>query len=182
MALVVKKEEKKLKLKENRAMNTSPHKTKVLNAFLDALRSELKTMKDFARSANEDATHEEAQSEDKHDTRAIEAAYLAKGQAKRVNDLEATLREFQKLLESPPQQRDRVGNGCLVKYDCDGETQESLFSTFGGGTRIELESKIIQIINPHSPLGETLEGLKVGEEVSFETKMSDKHYRILEIN
>ncbi len=163
-------------------MITSPHKTKVLNAFLDALTSELKTMKDFARSANEDATHEEAQSEDKHDTRAIEAAYLAKGQAKRVNDLEATLREFQKLLESPPQQRDRVSSGCLVKYECDGEILESLFSTFGGGTRIEFESKIIQIINPHSPLGEALEGLKVGEEVTFETKNHDKNYRILEIN
>ena len=47
-------------------------------------------MQDSQQAAQEGATHDEARQEDPKDTRAIEAQYIARGLAERVEDLRAT--------------------------------------------------------------------------------------------
>src|SRR6186713_1866144 len=59
---------------------------------LDALKQELAAQLELAHAAQQHAqagaTHEESKPENDKDTRAIEASYLARGQARRVLELE----------------------------------------------------------------------------------------------
>src|SRR5687767_406927 len=66
-------------------------KQALVTALLAKLEAELANMTKAANTAREAATHEEAKPENDKDTRALEASYLAAGQAERVRDLEAAL-------------------------------------------------------------------------------------------
>jgi hypothetical protein len=63
-------------------------KGEVLMRFLEQVSSEIAALTASARAAHQAATHEESKAEDRHDTFAIEASYLAAGQSARVMELE----------------------------------------------------------------------------------------------
>ena len=58
-----------------------PKKQKLIEAILLELESELSVLADAAKAAHLAATHEESVAEDPHDTRGVEASYLAGAQA-----------------------------------------------------------------------------------------------------
>ena len=74
-------------------------KSAVILQFIQKFEEEISALTQSAKAAHEAATHEESKSEDKHDTRAIEASYLAAGQAARLAELEKGLEEFRKYPE-----------------------------------------------------------------------------------
>ena len=65
-----------------------------------ALQAQLTTAQAAAKTAHDAATHEEKHlPRNKYDTLGLEAAYLAQGQAQRVNDCHLSLVEFEKVFK-----------------------------------------------------------------------------------
>ena len=158
-----------------------PTKDQVYTLLIEHLQSEINALTQSARAAHSAATHEESRAEDKHDTFAIEASYLAAGQSSRIVELESTLREIIGYRESTPEP-DRVRPGMLIFFELNGVKSYALFAIHGGGTKIQISGNQIQILSKASPLGQELEDLKAGEEVEIELNSSAlKTLRIIEI-
>lgn len=160
-------------------LSTSGLKKKALPALISHLELELHGLIQSARAAHLAATHEESRAEDKHDTFAIEASYLAAGQAARVSELRATLLELKQHLETGTN-RNRIEVGSLVTLSSGGRTTLSLLANHGGGTRIQLEGIPLSLVSPLSPLGENLIGLKTGDEFEIEAKSGISVFRVVD--
>ena len=150
-------------------------KIEIIKAFVNHFEHELALLSESAKAAHEAATHEESKSEDKHDTRAIEASYLAKGQAKRVSELEEALREFKKYQEHFRTETE-VTPGSLLCLELDEKDSHSFFAKNSGGTQVRIQNQAVTIVTEASPLGQMLVGAKIGEAIEVETKSGLKTY------
>lgn len=137
-------------------------------------------MLNSARAAHQAATHEESRAEDRHDTFAIEASYLAAGQAVRVQELKNTLLELEGYLTHSPS-GDQVAPGCLVTYQSEDGKHQVLMTRLGGGAKANVQGSPFQILSSTSPLGKELLGLRAGEEVEVEVRGTPKPFKILAI-
>ena len=72
-------------------------KSDLIARILESLRAELGVLREGAREAYEEATHEETQPENRFDTHSLEASYLAAGQAKLVVELEDAIMRCQNM-------------------------------------------------------------------------------------
>lgn len=152
----------------------------VLKSFLEKFNTEHASLIQSARAAHLAATHEESKAEDRHDTFAIEASYLAAGQATRVAELERTLQEFETYL-SGTGNPDQVTLGKLITYESERIISHVFFAVLGGGCKIQIASHSVQVLSIQSPLGEELQNAKVGDTIIFELRGIEKLYKILAI-
>lgn len=154
------------------------NKTTILQQFLETFEREHAALIQSAKSAHEAATHEESKSEDKHDTRATEASYLAKGQAVRVAEIERILIEFKSYQDQSPRPIDHIIPGALIELESEKKLTYSFFAHSGGGTQITLDGKTVVVTTPKSPLGEALNGLTLNDTAEVETKSGLKEYLV----
>ena len=128
----------------------------------------------------------ESKSEDKHDTRSIEAGYLAGAQRKRVSEIKELITFFKCLKTKTFLTTDFVSATALIAL----ETEAKLFNYFlvphGGGLEIQIESsKMAPIkiftITPQTPLGESLLGRKNGDLLKLQINNKSREYEILAI-
>lgn len=150
-------------------------KKSVIEAFIAHFEQELAMLVRSAKAAHLAATHEESRAEDRHDTFAIEASYLAQGQAVRVQDLQNALAELRGFLET---QRPTaiVEPGTLVTLESDGRQSLSLVTRHGGGTQIRVGGKAVSLLSFSSPVGEQLRDLREGDDFTVESKSGDRDY------
>jgi transcription elongation GreA/GreB family factor len=157
-------------------------KSRLLEALCNQLRTELQGLSQAAASAYEAATHEEARSEDKHDTRSIEASYLAGAQAQRAAELEALLAAFSRAEPRSFAPNEPIAPGALVELKSEeGKKSWSLLSTQGGGLQFRYEGKVIQVVTLSSPVGEELLGRKAGDTIEVELRGSTRELEILSV-
>jgi transcription elongation GreA/GreB family factor len=131
--------------------------------LLAALEATLGTLERAHADTREAATHAEARPENDKDTRALEASYLARGQAERIEVLQAGLRAVRAMpLEAPPGLAACLGS--LVDATEDGEPVRYFLAPEGGGLRL---SGGVQVITPRSPLGQALLGQRAGDELEL---------------
>jgi hypothetical protein len=161
-------------------------KSEVLRSLIDRLGSEIAGLTASARSAHLAATHEESKAEDRHDTFAIEASYLAAGQSARVLELEKVRVEMEGYLAGSTR-TDRVTPGCLVAYMSDEGLHWVVMGKSGGGFRTEVSTPdrgmtSIQILSIHSPLGGELLGLRSGDEFEVEIKGLVREFTVLKVD
>jgi transcription elongation GreA/GreB family factor len=157
-------------------------KQKIIEAFIAHFEIEIAALIASAKAAHAAATHEESRAEDRHDTFAIEASYLAAGQAKRVQEIRASLNElndFLAHLKTKPQPT--VELGALVMIESQGKRTRSLIARFGGGTHVQIDGKVISILSPTSPLGEGILGLQKGEPFSMESPAQTRTFTVADI-
>jgi transcription elongation GreA/GreB family factor len=114
------------------------------------------------RSAHEGATHQEAKPENDKDTRALEASYLARGQAARVEELRAGLTDLQGMALADFDAASPVRLGAVVETEEDDQRTTYWIAPQGGGARLAGGS--VQVVTPKSPLGRGLLGAKAGDE------------------
>src|SRR5258706_11967614 len=62
-------------------------KRQLLKRIISALTQSLSVLEKAARASHEEATHESSRAESKYDTRGLEAAYLAGGQARQTKEI-----------------------------------------------------------------------------------------------
>ena len=134
-------------------------KSAVLTAIQKTLDDELAALTRGARASFAAATDPDSRAENKYDTRTLEASYVARGQAQRVQELQAAVHLFQALaqdLTTSPSVR--LGSFILLDED-----QYYFMGPGAGGTEVIFEGKEILVITPASPLGQRLMGKGAGE-------------------
>jgi transcription elongation GreA/GreB family factor len=137
-------------------------KSALKDELMRLVAADLASLERAHRATVEGATHEQAKPENDKDTRALEQSYLARGQAKRAEELRdglAAIRgmELEAFTEDQP-----VGMGALVTA-AEAKRKVRLFiAPHGGGTR--LAKGAVQVVTPRSPLGEALIGKRVGDD------------------
>lgn len=162
-------------------MNPNLTKSHFIRALIAHFKESHQLLLQSAKAAHSAATHEESKAEDRHDTFAIEASYLAAGQAKRVASLAQTILEFEQYLNHL-QSHSTLQCGSLFQYQSDGQKHIAFMAKLGGGTKIKVDSDLIHVISIHSPLGEALENAVLNDEIELEIKGALKSYQILRID
>jgi hypothetical protein len=139
-----------------------PSKERLKEELTKLLASDLATRERAHKAAREGATHEEAKPENDKDTRALEASYLARGEALRVEELRASLAEVQSMTLRAVREGEPAALGALVLAEEDGAPLILWLAPHGGGNR--LADGTVQIVTPKSPLGRALIGKRAGDE------------------
>ncbi len=154
------------------------NKEKLLQTLISKLQKDFETLKQAALATYEDATHEESKPENKYDTRALEASYLAGAQAQRVSDTSALLLFCQNLkLRS----QNKVAIGAYVELSTPEKIHNFFYLPQGGGITIEVDGKNIQVMTPSSPLGKAIHGLEQGDIAEIEMNSVKKFYEIMSV-
>jgi transcription elongation GreA/GreB family factor len=142
-------------------------KQALVKKIVAALSEELERFAKAARASHAEATDPQSKAEHKYDTRGLEAAYLAGGQARKVAEIEEAIEQFQKLklMEFGP--GNMIDLGALIEVEMRGGTNWFFLGPKSGGLELMHEKKEITVITPQSPIGEQLFEKKQGDKFRF---------------
>ena len=150
--------------------------------LLDRLRADLQVAVEAARTAHAAATEEESKAENKYDTRGLEAAYLAAGQSRRVEELRQALQVCQNLVLRPFEPQVGIQLGTLLELE---DEQGALLTVFlmpaAAGIKLAWQGRDILLISPHAPLGQSLLGKGEGDEVQVRIGARVQRYEVLSV-
>jgi len=155
------------------------NKPQLLLMILANLEANLKLLTKAAISSHHAATHEECQPDNKYDTTALEASYLAQGQANRAQEIRLALESYRnlQLLEFPADAPVRLTALVTLEAD-DGEERLVFLGPAAGGLKLKASGAEVVVITPHSPLGQKLLGRSLDDEISINRS---KRYTITRI-
>ena len=149
---------------------------------LAQLKQDLLAMTQQARATAEGATHEESRPENSKDTRGLEASYLARGQAARVNQLETELQRLQHMPLEVFGDDDVISASALVELcTLEGERVTLFLVTGGGGISVGVGDVVVQLVSPQAPLGRAVLGRELSDEVTLRVGARSLHYESREI-
>lgn len=138
----------------------------LISAIIEQLQAELATAVAASNQAHDSATHTENIADNKYDTLALEAAYLAHGQSNRVAELKQSISLYQKYQRPVFDAEDEIELGALVCIeDGDGQLRRLLIGPTAGGLCIKDNRGAIQVITPATPLGNALIGKCISDKV-----------------
>jgi len=163
-------------------------KRALLSKLLEHVAGEIATMTRAHDDARQAATHEEAKPENDKDTRALEASYLAAGQAARVAELELAAKVLAglELKDFGPETPIQAGAVVTVEDD-DGARSTYFVAPHGGGVKLEAAGAgaaalgPIQVITPQSPLGQALLGRTQGDVVELRAKAGLREMTVADV-
>ena len=137
--------------------------------------AELESITVAAKASFATATSDEHRAENKYDTFKLESSFLARGQAKRVEDLTAALESLQMLPLQELHNASPIQLGALIRLKAeDGAISVLLFGYAAGGETVLADGEEVVIVTSRSPLGQAVLGKIVGD--TFEFKMgNDRH-------
>jgi hypothetical protein len=157
-------------------------KRALLASLITHVEGEIATMRKAAYDAAEAATHAEAKPENDKDTRALEASYLAAGQAERVRALESALKLLVGLeLRDVGKTTPICASAVITLADDDGAKTMFFMTPHGGGVRLELDGSSVQVVTPQSPLGKALLGKTHGESFELRGKAGLREMTIVDV-
>jgi len=140
------------------------NKEKLIDNILTYLNSELTATLQAAKNAHLAATDDQSVAETQYDTLAIEAGYLAEGQARRAQELQTAAQAIKQLKISDS--TDTVRLGSLVQLSMDKKKQHWFFiSPAAAGFRTKILENNITLITPNAPMGKALLNKGVDDEV-----------------
>jgi len=141
-------------------------KTQILQNIIESLEADLSVFASAARAAHEAATNEECQPDNKYDTTALEASYIAQGQANRAQEIRVALENYRTIKMQSFDVDSPVRLTALVTLeDKDGIQRKFFLGPHAGGLKVSAEASEIVVITPQSPLGRNLLGKLTGDEV-----------------
>jgi transcription elongation GreA/GreB family factor len=154
----------------------------LLAGLLTHVEGEIATMRKAAYDAAAAATHEEAKPENDKDTRALEASYLAAGQAERVRALEVAVKVLAGLeLRDIGKTTPICASAVVTLEDDDGARTCFFMSPHGGGVRLELDGASVQVVTPQSPLGKAILGKLHGDVIELRAKAGLREMTIVDV-
>jgi transcription elongation GreA/GreB family factor len=132
------------------------------------LEDDLQQAQQAALTAYEAATHEENIAENKYDTLGLEASYLATGQARRAAAIRQTLANWKQLVIRAFDPLLGIQLGALIELSDDEDRRQCLFlGPDGAAMKLQQDGQAVQVIGPQAPLGQSLLGKQVGDEVTL---------------
>nr|WP_297348391.1 transcription elongation factor [uncultured Glaciecola sp.] len=158
------------------------YKRKLIDHLIVELEATYETALTAAKRAHSTATDKANVAENKYDTLALEAAYLAEGQAKRASECHTDLDAIRNLTAVDYTHKDAIAVGALVRLIDQHEKSLLLFlAPVSGGLKFVFEQRAIVVITQSSPLGKQLLGKFVDDEFEFGSGQHKKDYLISDI-
>ncbi len=156
-------------------------KALLIEAAVARLRDEAQALRESARQTREGAIHEESRAENDKDTRGLEASYLARGQAARVEETEDAVTRLSYLELRSFGSDDPVALSALVSVDVDGAERHYFLVPAAGGQRVQAGGVEVQLLTPSSPVGRALIGKRAGD--SFELTLAGRvrQYEVVQV-
>jgi transcription elongation GreA/GreB family factor len=157
------------------------NKTLLLKKIVESLNESLEVLERAARASHVEATHESSRAESKYDTRGLEAAYLAGGQAKQAREILDSIKTYNSLAPREFTASDLIDLTAVVKVEADGAPSMYFIGPKSGGVEVNYNSDEITVITPQSPLGQNLVGKKTGQSWTAKLGGSTVKYRIAKV-
>ncbi|MEI8645312.1 transcription elongation factor GreAB [Pseudoalteromonas sp. Hal040] len=156
------------------------NKTHVIEHFRFALEAQLQNAKAAAKAAHDAATHEESVAETQYDTLGLEAAYLAQGQAERVNGCYRDIQAFNTVFKES--EFNKVREGALVCLIDEKDNAKWFFmGPSAGGLVVTVKEQPIYVVTREAPLGKQLIGKQIDDEVTLTIAGNKQFYNVSEI-
>jgi len=150
-------------------------------AIISALEAKLSIALAATQRAIDAATDEETVPEHKYDTLALEASYLAHGQAMRVQECEQELTVFRNLKVRSFEVQ-AIAVGAYVELEDEQEILKRFFiSPCAGGLAISYQSNPVYLLTTQSPLGRVLKGKLEGDEVQLSIADKSMTYQVVTV-
>jgi len=144
-------------------------KRTLLETIIARLEADLALFTAAALKAHEAATHEECIPDNKYDTTALEASYIAQGQANRAREIRLGLEAYRALKLQEFDETTPIRLTALVTLEDGSGCERRLFlGPYAGGMKIADAGGEIVVITPASPLGRSLLGHLVDDELQAE--------------
>lgn len=157
-------------------------KTRLLQLIIGQLTHDLAVQFNAALAAHEASTHEENIPDNKYETLALEASYVAQGQANRAQEIKRALEAYKQLpLQYFADDTPIRLTALITLADGDAATRTVFIGPLEGGMKVVDEQHEIVVITPASPLGRDLLGRMVGDLVTIEAGGGEKEYEIVAV-
>lgn len=155
-----------------------PTKSEVVAALRETVAKDAAAVAQMTAAARSEATSSESKAENKYDTRATEASYLAAGQGRRLEGL----RHLATWLEAldPEADHDRVALGALVGLVEAGCERWVLIGPTGG-PRVSVRDVDVLLLSLDSPLGEALDEAETDEIIEVDSPRGVRKLRIVHL-
>ncbi len=154
------------------------NKVALLQQLKVRLAARIEVFERSARAAHEEATHEQNKAENKYDTRALEASYLAEGQTRQAAEVYQALEELENFQCRDFNPTESIASGALVELEGVDDDAWYFLVPFAGGTELVAEGEEILVLNPSSPLGQCLSGRKLNEMFKLQFGKQQVRYRV----
>lgn len=145
------------------------NKANLIKRVLEELETSLASAISNAHSAHQDATNEQSKAETQYDSLAIEMAYLAEGQAKRIANLKqeiATLTHFSaRFIQDDSVQKVQVGSLVELVDEANNTKLWCFVLPIQGGITIEYQQHLVRVISPDAPLAHNILARQCDDEV-----------------
>lgn len=134
-----------------------------------------------AKSSHAAATHEDNVPDSRYETLALEASYIAQGQANRAQDIKQSIAAYRQLQLQDFDELSSIRMTALVQLEDEKGNEKLVFiGPAAGGLKLKYEEQEIMLITPESPLGQELIGRQVDECFRVEAG-SAREYEIIAI-
>src|SRR5258708_35053992 len=155
------------------------NKAALVKQIVASLTENLGVLEKAARASHAEATHESSKAENKYDTRGLEAAYLAGGQARQVREIVEAIKLYETMTAKNFAPGEPIDLTALVQLDMDGARSTYFIGPKSGGLEIVHQRREIMVITPQSPLGQNLMGKKSGDRWTAKVGGSSVKYHIV---
>lgn len=156
-------------------------KTLLLKQIIIRLGENLAVLERAARAAHTEATHESSRAESKYDTRGLEAAYLAGGQARQAREIMESIKLYQSFTLRDFAPDDLIDLSAVVRLKTQDATALYFIGPKNGGLEVDYDGDEITVVTPHSPLGQNLIGKKSGASWTEKSGGSSVKYQIVKV-
>ena len=155
-------------------------KAELLQRIIARLAGDLEIFLSAARTSHQAATDEENLPDNKYCTLALEASYVAQGQANRAQELRQSLETYKQLPLAPDSGTIRLTS--LVSIEAGDGTRKTVFiGPLEGGLRIADGRDEVVVITPASPLGRELIGKECGDTVVVAAGAGRLEYEVVSV-
>ncbi len=157
------------------------NKAKLLKQIIATLETDHELLLQAAKSSHAAATHEDNVPDSKYETLALEASYIAQGQANRAQQVKQALEDYRQLQLQDFAENAPIRLTALVRLEDESGQQRTIFlGPAAGGLRLDYGSDEVVIISPDSPIGEQLIGRQVGDDFELEGAIL-REYEIIDV-
>ncbi|MGB1199076.1 MAG: hypothetical protein ACPG46_08505 [Thalassotalea sp.] len=144
----------------------------LLKGLLTHLVNEHNILITAANNARAASIDEQSVAETQYDTLAIEAGYLAEGQAKRAAEINLAIEQIKALTLMSFNESSAINMGALVQieqFKCaqPNNNQWYFIAPAGAGFTMKFEQCSVTVITPQSPLGQSMINKYVGDDIEL---------------
>ena len=155
----------------------------LIDAIVKQLEQALATAAAASQEAHSSATHSENIADNKYDTLAVEAAYLAHGQSIRISELQETINLYKRFRRPEFTPESPVQLGVLVDVESEQGQIQRLFIGPAAGGHIIKDNKTpdIHVVTISTPIGQAMLNKFIDDEITLKIHNRTEHFTIIDL-